>query len=252
MAGRVALRVAEGALVLLLVAAAVGLVAWPVAGALAAAATFVLVAERLRPRAPAPSGRAPALLDTSALVDGRFAEVAAAGFLARDLVLPGFVLAELQRLADAPDAARRQRGRRGLATVETLRGSVALTVIQDDVPTEGEVDAKLVALAVRRGAALVTTDYHLGKVAGIRDVAVLNVNVLALALRPVVLPGEALRITIVKEGKEAGQGVAYLEDGTMVVVDQGRTRIGETFDVVVTSAIQTAAGKMFFAKVSSS
>ncbi|HEX4825477.1 MAG TPA: PIN domain-containing protein [Candidatus Polarisedimenticolaceae bacterium] len=251
MAGRVALRVAEGALGLLLLAAAFGLVAWPLAGALAAAAAFVLVAERLRSPAPDSPSRVPALLDSSALIDGRIAEVAAAGFLEHELLLPGFVLAELQRLADAPDAARRQRGRRGLTIVETLKAKAPLTVVDDDAPHEAEVDAKLVDVAARRGAVLVTTDYNLGKVAAIRGLTVLNVNALALALRPVVLPGEPLRVTVVKEGKEAGQGVAYLEDGTMVVVEQAQRRIGETLDVVVTSAIQTAAGKMFFAKANS-
>src|SRR5262249_12497752 len=166
MAGRVAVRLAEATLGLLLVGAAVGLVAWPIAGALAAAAAFVLGAARLRPGAAGPAGRAPALLRPSPLAEGRIAEVAAAGFLDRDLLLPRFVLAELQRLADAPDDTRRQRGRRGLATVEALKAKATLAVIDDDVPAESEVDAKLVALAVRRGAALVTTDYNLGKVAG--------------------------------------------------------------------------------------
>jgi uncharacterized protein YacL len=121
-------------------------------------------------------------------------------------------------------------------------------VLDDDVPGEREVDAVLVEIALRRGADLITTDFNLNKVAGIRGVTVLNVNDLAHALRPVVLPGESMRVTVVKEGKEAGQGVAYLEDGTMVVIEQARDRLGQRIDVIVTSAIQTAAGKMFFAK----
>lgn len=146
---------------------------------------------------------------------------------------------------------RRARGRRGLDVLQALRGSSQLPVrvVDDDVPDERAVDLKLVALAKRRGAVLITTDFNLNKVAGIRDVVVLNVNDLAHALRPAVLPGETLRVTVVKDGKEPGQGVGYLEDGTMIVVEQGRGLAGRTIDVVVTSAIQTAAGKMFFAKL---
>jgi uncharacterized protein YacL len=145
---------------------------------------------------------------------------------------------------------RRSRGRRGLDVLQALRDSPRrpARVLSDDVPEEHAVDLKLVALARRRGAALITTDFNLKKVASIRDVDVLNVNDLAHALRPVVLPGESLRVTIVKDGKEPGQGVAYLADGTMIVVEQGRGLAGTTIDVVVTSAIQTSAGKMFFAK----
>ena len=191
-----------------------------------------------------------ALVDTSALIDGRLADIAQSGFLEFDLVVPEFVLRELQHVADAEEPMRRARGRRGLDVLQTLRASSRrpLTVVADDVPEERAVDLKLVALARRRGAALITTDFALNKVAGIRDVVVLNVNDLAHALRPAVLPGETLRVTIVKDGKEPGQGVGYLADGTMIVVEQGRGLAGRTIDVLVTSAIQTAAGKMYFAK----
>jgi uncharacterized protein YacL len=213
----------------------------------------VLIALREPPadREKTPStARREALLDTSTLIDGRLAEIVESGFLDLDLIVPEFVLRELQHVADAPDALRRARGRRGLDTLAGLRASsrIACRVVDDDVSGERSVDLKLVALAGRRNAALITTDFNLNKIAGIKDVAVLNVNDLAHAVRPVVLPGERLRVTIVKDGKEAGQGVAYLEDGTMIVVENGRGATGRTIDVVVTSAIQTAAGKMFFAK----
>ena len=165
--------------------------------------------------------------------------------------MPEFVLRELQHVADAPDPMRRARGRRGLDVLQALRAAERrpARLVADDVAEETTVDLKLVALALRRGAALITTDFNLNKLAGIREVVVLNVNDLAHALRPVVLPGESLRVTIVKDGKEPGQGVGYLADGTMIVVEHGRGLTGRTIEVVVTSAIQTAAGKMFFAKL---
>ncbi len=243
---------------LLLVAAAVGWVPFPPVALAAAGATLVLAGEILivlRARAAAPQNEPKArsreaLIDTSALIDGRLADVAESGFLDLDLIVPEFVLRELQHVADSEEPMRRARGRRGLDVLQRLRESKPkpLHVIDDDVPEERAVDLKLVALARRRGAALITTDFALNKVAGIRDVVVLNVNDLAHALRPVVLPGETLRVTIVKDGKEPGQGVGYLADGTMIVVEQARGFSGRTLDVVVTSAIQTAAGKMFFAK----
>jgi len=241
------------ALAALVVGSALGALPWAPVAAAVAIALVVLAAESfLAARGRVlPSPRAQeALVDTSALIDGRCAEVAASGFLDRELVVPEFVLDELHRLADAPDPARRTRGRRGLTVLEALRASprARLRVVDDDVPGEREVDRKLVEVALRRRAALITTDFNLNKVAGIRGVPVLNVNELAHALRPVVLPGEILRVAVVKEGKEPGQGVAYLEDGTMVVIEQARERVGQSFDVVVTSAIQTAAGKMFFAR----
>jgi len=156
----------------------------------------------------------------------------------------------LQHVADSADAGRRARGRRGLDVLQALSasGRVSLSVVPDDVPAEREVDQKLVVLARTLKAALLTNDFNLNKVAAIQGVPVLNVNDLARSLRPAWLPGDALQVTIVKEGREAGQGVGYLEDGTMVVVDQARDLLGETVEIVVTSALQTAAGKMFFAK----
>jgi uncharacterized protein YacL len=214
--------------------------------------TWITLAGRpatARPETPAQE----ALVDTSALIDGRLRDVAASGFMQLDLIVPEFVLSELQHVADSPDPSRRARGRRGLDVLSAMRAAerVSIRVIADDAPEEAAVDMKLVAVAVRRGAVLVTTDFALNKIAAIRGVAVLNVNELAHALRPAVLPGERLRVAIVKDGKEPGQGVAYLDDGTMIVVEQGRGLAGRTIDVVVTSAIQTAAGKMFFARLDS-
>lgn len=239
-------------------AAAAGWAPFRAASMIAAGATLVLAGEiliALRARSAVapkePKARArEALIDTSALIDGRLADVAESGFLDLELIVPEFVLRELQHVADAEEPMRRARGRRGLDVLQTLRASprMPLRVIDDDVPEERAVDLKLVAVARRRGAALITTDFTLNKIAGIRDVIVLNVNDLAHALRPVVLPGETLRVTIVKDGKEPGQGVGYLADGTMIVVEQARGFSGRTLEVVVTSAIQTAAGKMFFAK----
>jgi uncharacterized protein YacL len=258
-AARFAVRAAVAALVLAAGAGVAGRL--PLAPVLAAATVLAaalageafLTARGCAAAVPAPprTGGA-ALLDTSVLIDGRIADVCATGFVAFELIVPEFVLRELQHVADAPDPGRRARGRRGLDILNALRTSdrVRLAIVPDDVPDEREVDAKLVALAVRRGAALVTTDFNLNKVAAVRGVAVLNVNDLAHALRPAMLPGETLEVTIVKEGKEPGQGVAYLDDGTMVVVDQARSLQGKTVAIVVTSAIQTAAGKMFFARLS--
>jgi uncharacterized protein YacL len=255
---RHAVRALVGVVAAVLVAGAAGWVPAQAALALGLIATLVAAGETLiasrrpsGPQAKQPAKRSrEAVVDTSALIDGRLPEIVESGFLYLDLVVPEFVLRELQHVADAPDAARRARGRRGLDTLQRLKASPRMTVhiVGDDVMEERVVDLKLVALARRRGAALVTTDFNLNKVAGIRELTVLNVNDLAHALRPVVLPGERLRVTIVKEGREPGQGVAYLEDGTMIVVEQGRALNGRTIDVVVTSAIQTAAGKMFFAK----
>ncbi|HZN54439.1 MAG TPA: PIN domain-containing protein [Candidatus Polarisedimenticolaceae bacterium] len=260
MAGRVGpilVRLLAPAIALAVLLAFLGVLPLSTTVALALGTAIALSAEAyLASRAASGSG-APesgrpreALVDTSALIDGRLADLAETGFLSIDLVVPEFVLRELQHVADAADSMRRARGRRGLDVLQTLRGSkgVRVRVVVDDLPNEPEVDLKLVGIAKRRGAALVTTDFNLNKVAGIRGVRVLNVNDLAHALRPVVLPGETLRVTVVKEGKEAGQGVAYLADGTMVVVEQGRDLVGRSVGVLVTSAIQTAAGKMYFAK----
>lgn len=223
-------------------------------GAILVFAGEILLALRRRDAAPREGANAPrreALVDTSALIDGRIADVAESGFCDLDLIVPEFVLREMQHVADSEDPMRRARGRRGLDVLQALQASrrTPLSVVEDDAPEERAVDLKLVALARRRGAALITTDFALNKVAAIRNVAVLNVNDLAHAVRPAVLPGETLRVTIVKDGKEPGQGVGYLADGTMIVVEQARGLSGRSLDVVVTSAIQTAAGKMFFAKI---
>jgi uncharacterized protein YacL len=255
---RVVRGIAAGVLVLA-GAALTGVVPWAPALTLVAALAAVFAAEgwlaaRSRAASEAPSSGGAtreALVDTSVLIDGRLADVCASGFLAFDLVVPGFVLRELQHIADSSDRDRRNRGRRGLDILQALRASdkVRVVLAEDDVPEQSEVDLKLVELARRRGAALVTTDFNLNKVASIRGVPVLNVNDLAHALRPALLPGETLSVTIVKEGKEAGQGVGYLADGTMIVVDQARSLIGQAVMVAVTGGLQTAAGKMYFGKL---
>jgi uncharacterized protein YacL len=205
---------------------------------------------RLFPEAASDPER-PKILDTSAIIDGRVADVCAAGFLEGPLVVPQFVLAELQQIADSPDTLRRNRGKRGFAVLERLQGLPGVRVrVQDrDFPQLREVDRKLLELARALGGAIVTTDYNLQKVAGLSGVPVLNVNELAHALRPVLLPGEPLRLTVLREGKEPGQGVAYLDDGTMIVVDNAKRFIGSNVTVVVTSVLQTQAGRMIFARL---
>ncbi len=249
--------IVAGVLLLLAAAAAAwmpfGLAALIATGAILVFTGEILIAARQREAAPRHGVAAlsrEALIDTSALIDGRLADIAESGFCDLDLIVPEFVLRELQHVADSEDPMRRARGRRGLDVLQALQGSTRspLRLVDDDAPEERAVDLKLVAVARRRGAALITTDFALNKVAAIRNVPVLNVNDLAHAVRPAVLPGETLRVTIVKDGKEPGQGVGYLADGTMIVVEQARGFSGRTIDVVVTSAIQTAAGKMFFAK----
>ena len=193
------------------------------------------------------SGARAKLLDTSAIIDGRIADVAGTGFLEGHLVVPRFVLRELQRLADGGDAQKRSRAKRGFDVLQRLKGFDGITVeITDDDADSGDVDVKLLELARRRHAALVTSDYNLNRFGDISGIMVLNVNDLANALKPVVLPGAVLRVHVLREGKEAGQGVGFLEDGTMVVVDQGRRLLGQEVAVVVTSALQTSAGRMIF------
>ena len=188
------------------------------------------------------------LVDTSALIDGRIADLAATGFLEGPLVVPRFVLRELQRLADGGDAQKRSRGKRGFDVVQRLQGldGVTVDIVDDDAAESREVDLKLLELARRRHAALVTTDYNLNRFGDISGIMVLNVNDLATAMKPVVLPGAVLRVRVLREGKEAGQGVGFLDDGTMVVIDQGRPLVGKEVAVVVTSALQTSAGRMIF------
>ncbi|MBS1839720.1 MAG: TRAM domain-containing protein [Acidobacteria bacterium] len=193
----------------------------------------------------------PKLLDTSVLIDGRIADICEAQFLDGPLHVPRFVLHELQQIADSPDALRRQRGRRGLEVLQRIQKmpQLKVLVLEDDEASEGEVDRKLVELAKRSGAKIITNDFNLNKVASVQGIAVLNVNQLANALRPAVLPGEPMRVFILREGKEANQGVAYLEDGTMVVVDGARRFLNKNVDVTVTSVHQTPAGKMIFGRM---
>ena len=191
------------------------------------------------------------LLDTSALIDGRIADVIETGFLEGVLVVPRFVLNELQGVADSSDSLKRQRGRRGMEVLTRLKetGQAKVKIIDDDA--SGPVDQKLVIVARRRKAAILTTDYNLNQIARLQGVKVLNVNRLAQAIRPVVLPGEVFRVKVIKEGKSYGQGVGYLDDGTMVVVENGRDLIGAETDVSVTSVLQTPAGRMVFTEISS-
>lgn len=193
----------------------------------------------------------PKIVDTSAIIDGRLFEVIEAGFLDGPLVLLDYVLEELQHIADSSDALRRERGRRGLDRVKHLQESQSIEIILDHSSYEKakEVDAKLLLSCRKHGGKIITTDYNLNKVASVQEIAVLNVNDLANALKPIVIPGETMTISILKEGKTPEQGLAYLDDGTMVVVENGRDYIGKTVDVVVTSVLQTAAGKMIFVRV---
>lgn len=191
----------------------------------------------------------PKLLDTSVIVDGRVLEIAQAGFLDGRLLVPKFVLKELQAIADSNDALKRVRGRRGLDVLHRLRDVTGNLEIIDNDSTERDVDGKLVSVARELHAQVLTTDYNLNRVARIQGVVVLNVNELSNALKPVVLPGEDMSVNIVKDGKEQNQGVGYLDDGTMIVIENGKPLIGETVGVQVTSVLQTAAGRMIFAKV---
>jgi uncharacterized protein YacL len=194
----------------------------------------------------------PKILDTNVIIDGRVADVCRTGFIEGTIYVPSFVLEELQHIADSPDPLRRARGRRGLDILNQLRKELDLSVRQSDPvdpANSEEVDVRLVKLAKELDAGIVTNDFNLNKVAELQGVAVLNINELANALKPVVLPGEEMEVTVIKEGKEASQGIAYLDDGTMVVVEGARRHIGETLDVVVASVLQTVAGKMIFANL---
>jgi uncharacterized protein YacL len=191
------------------------------------------------------------ILDSCALIDGRIVELAKAGFVPANLIVPGFILHELQLLADSADAHKRERARYGLDVVRELKDSRHLKVVIDHerMVDHEKIDDKLVALALKRGASLYTTDYNLNKVADIKEVTVLNVNELAGALRPVVLPGEDKKVKILQKGSSADQGVGYLEDGTMIVVEHGARYIGKTISVTVTRMHQTMAGKMIFGEI---
>jgi uncharacterized protein YacL len=190
------------------------------------------------------------LLDTSVIIDGRIADIAETGFLDGTLIVPKFILEELQYIADSPDDLRRTRGRRGLDILKRLQQHSRLRVefVEDDVPKAG-VDSKLVALALKLRAKIMTNDFNLHKVAELQGIEVLNINQLANAMKPAVLPGETLHVQILREGKSQGQGVAYLDDGTMVVIENARRFIGREVEVAVTSVLQTTAGRMIFSEI---
>jgi uncharacterized protein YacL len=191
------------------------------------------------------------ILDTSVIIDGRIADISETGFMEGPLLIPQFVLGELQHIADSHDPLKRTRGKRGLEILQHIQKQVNVDVriVDTDYPSVKEVDAKLIELAKEVSGKIITNDSNLNKVAGLQGIEVLNINALANSLKPVVLPGEEINAKIVKEGKEMGQGVAYLDDGTMIVVDNGRRQIGKNVDVTVTSVLQTPAGRMIFARL---
>jgi uncharacterized protein YacL len=190
------------------------------------------------------------VLDTSVIIDGRIADICKTGFLEGVLIIPGFVLEELRHIADSSDVLKRNRGRRGLDILNLIRKDMEIPVQihEKDYDDIAEVDSKLVRLAQELTGHIITNDYNLNKVAELQGVPVLNINELANALKPVVLPGEEMAVQVIKDGKESGQGIGYLDDGTMIVVDGGKKHIGQTIGVLVTSVLQTAAGRMIFAK----
>ena len=205
-----------------------------------------------RKRSKNRSSAAPKILDTSVIIDGRIVDILKTGFIEGDIVIPSFVLVELRHIADSSDALKRQRGRRGLDILNRIQSEYGIEIYDtgsdkslEEIP---EVDIKLLKLAQNMKGMVVTNDFNLNKVAGIQGVGVLNINELANTLKPVVLPGEKLQVFLVKEGKENSQGVAYLDDGTMIVVENGRKYIGKTVDTTVTSVLQTSAGRMIFAR----
>ena len=189
------------------------------------------------------------VVDTSVVIDGRIADVIDAGFIEGSFIVPEFVLTELQQIADSSDAIKRSRGRRGLSMLTRMKSSpnCVVTITDIDFPNITEVDAKLVELAIRTNAMLLTNDFNLNKVAALRGIRVLNINELANALKANVLPGEEMTVTVIKEGKDPNQGIAYLDDGTMIVVDKGRSFINQRIPVMVSSVFQTPAGRMIFA-----
>lgn len=207
-------------------------------------------AETAKAVAPKSEDKAYKLLDTSVIIDGRIADICDTGFIEGTLLIPVFVLEELQHIADSSDVLKRTRGRRGLDILQRIRQStkVKVEITNVDFDDIAEVDSKLVRLGQQVGGKIITNDYNLNKVAQLRGVEVLNINELSNAVKPVVIPGETMHVTIVKAGKEPGQGVAYLDDGTMIVVENGYHHMNESITVEVTSALQTAAGRMIFAK----
>lgn len=197
-----------------------------------------------------PGKKANKILDTSVIIDGRIADVCETGFVDGILIVPQFVLRELQQVADSADSMKRARGRRGLDILQRIQkmSGISVQIVESDFPNIREVDLKLIELAKQMEAKIITNDFNLNKVAQLQGVEVLNINELANSLKPVVLPGEIMKVFILKEGKEYNQGVAYLDDGTMVVVDNARKMIGKTIDTAVTSVLQTTAGKMIFGR----
>ena len=191
------------------------------------------------------------ILDTSVIIDGRIADITETGFVEGAILIPQFVLSELQHIADSSDSIKRTRGKRGLEVLHHIQkqAGIDVRVMERDYPAIKEVDTKLIELAKEVHGKIVTNDSNLNKVAELQGIDVLNINELANSLRPVVLPGEEINVKILKEGKEAGQGVAYLDDGTMIVVDNGKRQIGKSLDVIVTSVLQTPAGRMIFARL---
>jgi uncharacterized protein YacL len=207
-------------------------------------------------RRPAPEGTGPVsgdphiVVDTSAIIDGRIKDIVESGFIYGTLVVPKFVLEELQHIADSSDTLRRNRGRRGLEILAQMQkeSPTPVEIVEEDVPGVSEVDAKLVALARARSKAILTNDFNLNRVAELQGIRVMNINSLANAVKPAVLPGEELRVRVIQEGKEAGQGVGFLDDGTMIVVEGGVRYIDKDLDVAVTRVLQTVAGRMIFAQ----
>jgi len=218
---------------------------------LVAAETVGFIRRPASPESGGPARGEPRIVvDTSAIIDGRIAEIVESGFIYGTLVIPRFVLEELQHIADSSDALRRNRGRRGLEILNRMQKEPAtpVEIVEDDVPNITEVDAKLVALARARSRVILTNDFNLNRVAELQGVRVMNINSLANAVKPAVLPGEEIRVRVIQEGKEAGQGVGFLDDGTMIVVEGGARHIDHDLDVAVTRVLQTVAGRMIFAQ----
>lgn len=190
------------------------------------------------------------LLDTSVIIDGRIADISATGFMEGTFVVPQFVLSELQHIADSSDTLKRTRGRRGLDILKRLQSERegAIMITEESFDEVAEVDLKLMRAAKKMGGQVVTNDFNLNKVCELHNVPVLNINDLANAVKPVVIPGEDMHVVVIKDGKEQNQGVAYLDDGTMIVIEDGKKYIGDAIDVTVTSVLQTSAGRMIFAK----
>jgi uncharacterized protein YacL len=211
---------------------------------------FSFTALKGSPKSPSDTEN-PKILDTSVIIDGRVADICETGFIEGTFVIPQFILHELQHVADSPDPIKRTRGKRGLEILHRIQKQVEVDVkiVEQDFPRIKEVDAKLVELGKKRGANIITNDSNLNKVAELQGVDVLNINQLTNALKPIVLPGEDIGVKVIREGKESGQGVAYLDDGTMVVIENGVKYLGKNIDVTVTQILQTTAGRMIFAKV---